>query len=222
MSIHHLKGPSSASRWLPCGGSLNFPFVGEAGPEALEGTRLHDVASRALRRVYQLDMAASLESPEPIDEAVQTYLEFVQDQIDLLNDPEIYAELYCPPTDIPDFGGTIDCLLIDDELGHVIDLKTGYRFVAAKDNEQLLCYALLARQKFPQLTDFRISIVQPRIGFSSTHAVTSFELDEFEKLVKNVDKHAYNPGTCCEFCPGRLSYECQALDNNLVEVMSYA
>ncbi len=217
--IHHERGPSSASRWLHCGGSLTFSPSGEAGPEALEGTRLHDVAANLLRVKYHLDVPDALGVIEA-DEVVTTYLDFVEEQIASLNDPEIHIELYCPPTDIKDFGGTIDCLLIDDDLGHIIDLKTGFKFVAAKDNEQLLCYTLLAKKRFPQLKQFRQSIVQPRINFSSTVSCSLEELLEFEQRIKSVDKTDFAAGSHCDFCPGLG--DCPAADRNLVQIMSYA
>ncbi len=222
LSIHHERGPSSASRWLNCGGSLTYPNTGEAGPEALEGTRLHAVASEHLERVYHGNVPSIVIDDQTLKdlEILQPYYDFVDEAIANLNNPQIHIELYCPPTDIKDFGGTIDVLLIDDDLGWVIDLKTGYKFVSAEDNEQLLCYTLLGKKRFPQLKQFRQSIVQPKVNYSATHQCSLEELIEFEQRIRGSSKADFTPGAHCEFCPGLG--DCPVADRNLVQIMSYA
>jgi hypothetical protein len=153
-------------------------------------------------------------------EVLQPYYDFVEESIQNLNNPEVHIELYCPPSDLADFGGTIDVLLIDDDLGWVIDLKTGYKFVSAAGNEQLLCYTLLAKKRFPQLKQFRQSIVQPKVNYSSTVSCSLEELLEFEQRIKNTDKTEFTPGSHCEYCPGLGT--CPAANLNLVQIMSYA
>ncbi len=220
--IHHERGPSSASRWLNCGGSLTYPQTEEAGPEALEGTRLHHVASEYLERVYHGNLSSFVVDEQTEKDLVilQPYYDFVERTINDLNDPEKYFELYCPPTDIPLFGGTVDVLLIDGDLAWVIDLKTGFKFVSAEDNEQLLCYTLLAKKRFPQLKQFRQSIVQPKVNYSATHSCTLEELDELEQRIRSNSKADFTPGAHCEYCPGLG--DCPVADRNLVQIMSYA
>lgn len=222
MSIHHERGPSSASRWLYCGGSLTYHPTEVAGPEALEGTRLHAVAGEYLERNCNGQVSCCCVDEQTIKdiEVLKPYYDFVEEAINNLNNPNIYIELYCPPTDIPDFGGTIDVLLIDGDLGWVIDLKTGFKFVSAADNEQLLCYTLLAKKRFPQLKQFRQSIVQPRVNYSATSQCSLEELLEFEARIKGNSKGDFAPGSWCEFCPGLG--DCPVADRNLVQIMSYA
>jgi hypothetical protein len=201
---------------------LTYSPTGETGPEALEGTRLHSVASEQLERIYHGNVPLTVvndQTSKDLD-VLQPYYDFVAECINSLNDPEIHIELYCPPTDIEDFGGTIDVLLIDDDLGWVIDLKTGFKFVSAEDNEQLLCYTLLAKKRFPQLKQFRQSIVQPKVNYAATHQCSLEELLEFEQRIKSSSKVDFNPGSHCEFCPGLG--DCPVANRNLVEIMSYA
>lgn len=222
MGIHHERGPSSASRWLNCGGSLTYPQTETAGPEALEGTRLHSVASEHLERVYHGSTQPIVTDDQTINDlkVLQPYYDFVERSVAYLDEPEVYIELYCPPTNMPDFGGTIDVLLIDDDLGWVIDLKTGYRFVSAQDNEQLLCYTLLAKKQFPQLRQFRQSIVQPRVNYSATHSCTLEELSVLEQRIKSSSKSDFTSGSHCEFCPGNS--ECPVLREKIYEIKRYA
>lgn len=62
--------------------------------------------------------------------------------------------------------GTGDCVIVADDLLHIIDFKFGLGvLVEAKDNSQFKCYALGALDTFGDLYDIRrikLSIYQPR------------------------------------------------------------
>jgi hypothetical protein len=68
----------------------------------------------------------------------------------------------------PALGGTADAILVDGNHLHVIDLKTGRVAVDAKDNKQLLTYALGAMRqlKAPNTIECTMHIFQPRVGHS--------------------------------------------------------
>lgn len=101
----------------------------------------------------------------------------------------------------------------------IVDLKYGEGIpVSAKDNPQLICYALCLRKTLGlDVEQVTVVIYQPRAfngdGDTDSDTFSREELDEWEeKLVSASDKsHAvmegkvqgeYVPGSWCTFCPG--------------------
>lgn len=122
-----------------------------------------------------------------------------------------------------DCRGTVDSLIWD---GHecvlqVHDLKYGKKLVEARNNVQLMGYALCARETYPDIQPKRIDLYihQPRVNTKAlVHELDPMELDFFEEEVrghvaaieeqkrilaetkdpKQLDLHA---GDHCNFCP---------------------
>jgi hypothetical protein len=85
----------------------------------------------------------------------------------------------------PALGGTADAVLVDGDHLIVCDLKTGRVPVEAKDNKQMLTYALGAMRQFkaPERITCTMHIFQPRVGHSKW-TVTGQELVEHGQRLK--------------------------------------
>jgi hypothetical protein len=76
----------------------------------------------------------------------------------------VYFELRVVHPEIPEFGGTMDAVVVysDGSLA-IVDLKYGMgQTVTVEGNPQLLCYSLLAQTQFGETDDVSMTIVQPR------------------------------------------------------------
>ena len=91
--------------------------------------------------------------------------------------PELLAESRILHSRLPDFGGTIDVLIVSDESVYVLDYKYGAGvFVPERNNSQLMSYVLLTLDKYGiskpdgSKKNLRISVVQPRRGLEAVRS----------------------------------------------------
>lgn len=209
---HHPYAPSAAERWLACPGSVHLSRGMASGDSvyAEEGTRAHEAAAKFLETE-----TLTLDDRE-MTEAIELYARTVWMLKDMLTDPVFKVEHKLESKTIPEFGGTIDCLLTG-KVGRIwhcfcVDLKYGKGIaVDAEDNAQAMSYLLLARENYAFLqkesTRYHIVIVQPRTG--GQHVKHSLATDEdvaaFAQLIRasqeNPDK--FKAGDHCRWCPAQ-------------------
>lgn len=187
---HSILGPSSSERWINCPGSVNATkdILDTPSRFAAEGTLAHSIAEQCLtggRTPHEfLGTKHTVEGFEfTVDEAfvegIDTFVEYVRD---LKGD--LYSELCVSYEEwVPGGFGTADCVVVSDNVCHVVDLKFGQGvLVEAKGNPQLMLYALGFLHDYsylyPQnaLTHFKIHIVQPRLDHIDTVEFTRIEL----------------------------------------------
>jgi hypothetical protein len=112
--------------------------------------------------------------------------------------------------------GTVDALLLNDGLIHVIDLKYGKGIkVYAEDNTQLKLYALAAFQEYGDMYEmetFRLTIVQPRLDHIDEWEIGLDELLVWaEEVVEPAADEAltdtahFKAGTHCQWCKIRAT-----------------
>jgi hypothetical protein len=139
-------------------------------------------------------------------DGVNVYLEV------LAAHPHAYLETRIEHSEIPGFGGTVDCF--DVNTFHVIDFKYGAGIaVEAERNLQLTCYALLALDKFniENLFNVRLTIVQPRAHhpggpIRSWVADADFlqdTLDRIKAIANGERSDALHAGDHCRWCPAK-------------------
>ena len=169
VKAHAKASPSDYSRWGTCAGALTLQQKlsdkgllppDESSPAAEEGTRLHDIAERAL-------LGQVVDVPEEIEEYVSYCRELSKDGIFIV---EAKAQLVYSPKET----GTVDFAVYYDETLHIVDLKTGRYKVPAKDNMQLAIYALGLMK--PNVHVISMTIHQG--GVADTWTITRQDLNE--------------------------------------------
>lgn len=214
--------PSSAHRWLACPGSpkLESKFPDYTTKYAEEGTAAHDVAAWCLQRDIEAKFflnktANGILVKQDMVNYVQEYLDFVREF-----PGKRLVEQHLDLGDEYGISGTADCIVINNNHAHIIDLKYGQGVqVQAQNNEQLLTYAVGLLNCYDYLYDieeFSLVIVQPRKFNIDTWSVTRKEvIAHGEKIKQGIEKvygdnPEYVPGEKqCKFCKAKAS--CRAL-----------
>ena len=112
--------------------------------------------------------------------------------------------------------GTGDCVIVADEVLHIIDYKHGVGvLVESEGNSQMMCYALGALDAFDDLYDIKrieMTIFQPRRENVSTSTITKEELlkwaDEIlapTAALASEGKGEFKAGDHCQFCKVKAS-----------------
>ena len=222
---HALLSPSKAHITIPCPASLKLSegIDDKPGVAAKEGTEAHALCEYLLRKAFGEDVKDPVPTmqyytPEMMDHCM-SYVNHVTGVMReaLLEDPEAILAIeemvdFSKWTDVESFG-TADCLIITNRTIHVIDFKYGYNLVEAKENPQMMCYALGALQKYGFFYDAEfidMTIFQPRKFNVSNWVTTKEELLKWatETLQPAVEeavsgKAKPHAGEHCRYCPAR-------------------
>ena len=232
MAKHAYLAASASERWLKCPPSAKLCAQEEdrGSPYAQQGTDAHELAA------YLAEKALGRSSRDPTEdltyydaemqEAAEGYASFVMEQVaeakKLCADPLVCIEQTLDFSKWVEHGfGTGDCVIVADDLLHIVDLKYGLGVLVTASgedgsgNSQLKCYALGALDTFGNLYDIRrirLSIYQPR-----RDNVDTFELSK-EDLLKWADevlapiarlayegKGDFTAGEHCQFCKVKAS-----------------
>lgn len=247
---HAMLSASGASRWLNCTPSAKLELEhgeNKTSTYAEEGTLAHELAELYIRKdvlcdITDEDFESTLErimnndlfSEEMLD-VVPVYTDYCSDQFieaQTANDLSIIEiEQKLDLSDyVPESFGTADCVIINDDLMEVIDLKYGKGVpVYAEWNRQLMLYGLGALRKYDMMYDIkevRLSIVQPRINNISSWQISVEELQKWaEEELKPKAQLAYKgegelcAGDWCKFCSVRN--RCRKLYEQQVEIAKY-
>lgn len=168
MSFHSLYSPSGAKRWMTCSASvpLSENAPNRSSSYADEGTAAHELIERCLLQgKWPEDFRGQTINDFLVDdemiEATKVFLVYVRQLI--ADNPGAYwqPEQRFESPRLPDHGGTIDFLLQNEQLHHIVDYKHGAGVpVDAYANEQLSCYAAMSNRGQQTI---RMTIVQPRV-----------------------------------------------------------
>lgn len=244
---HALLAASAAGRWLNCTPSPRLEDEygeKETSPYAKEGTLAHELAELYLRKdtlntISDRDFNARLEEimadplfNEEMLDVIPIYTDYCSSQlaeartVNPLAVMEIEQKLDLTEY-IPEGFGTTDCAIINDNILEVIDLKYGKGVPVYADwNKQLMCYGLGALRIFDTMYDIsevRLTIVQPRINNISTFQISAEELRKWgETELRPKAQLAFNgvgelnAGEWCRFCAVRN--QCRKLYEQQLEV----
>ena len=169
---HARLSASRTERFMECPGSVrleNLMPYEPAGEAAATGTRIHELGERLLNGEMPADMllkskvdSAELAMAQQYADFVNTLCESPRKRLIEVNVDEGLKSLH------PSLGGTADAILVEGNMLHVIDLKTGRIPVEAENNKQMLTYALGAMRQFnaPASVEVTMHIFQPRTGHS--------------------------------------------------------
>ena len=246
MAKHAYLSASASHRWLACPPSAKLCAQEEdkSSEFAMQGTCAHELGQ------YLVEKALGKAVTDPtnelsyydaeMQEAAEGYADFVMEQIaaakELCADPLVCVEQTLDFSKWVEHGfGTGDCVIVADDLLHVIDYKYGLGVLVSASgddgtgNSQLKCYALGALDTFGDLYDIRrikLSIYQPR-----RENVDTFEM-KVEDLLRWADdvlsptaKLAFTgdgefcAGDHCVFC--KVKATCRARADYNMELAKY-
>ena len=216
MAKHAYLAASASERWLRCPPSAKLCAQEEdrGSPYAQQGTDAHELAA------YLAEKALGRNSRDPTEnltwydaemqEAAEGYAAFVMEQVaeakKLCADPLVCIEQTLDFSKWVEHGfGTGDCVIVADDLLHIVDLKYGVGILVSASgedgtgNSQLKCYALGALDTFGDLYDIRrikLSIFQPRRENVDTFEMTKEDLLKWaNEVLAPIAKLAYAPST---------------------------
>lgn len=238
---HAVLGASSADRWLNCPPSvmLTEGMPDTAGEAAAEGTLAHSIGELKLRKHYtlmgprQFNAALKKLQADPLytkemDRATDEYFDTVKEiALGFSVLPYVALEQRVDFSQwVPEGFGTADCIVIGDEVLHVIDFKYGKGVqVDAEDNPQMRLYAIGAYQRYfltHVIRRVRMSIFQPRNGgLSHAEEILVGDLLKWAEdfvapraALAAEGKGDFAPGDWCQFCKAKATCRARS-DHNL-------
>lgn len=227
---HALLSASSAHRWLNCPGSVSLTkdMPDTVSEYAEEGRLAHALAELKLRKYFLEAMGPRTYNTRynkitrdahfqrEMDRCTDDYLDYIKDIANSLpGKPFVAVEQQVDFSEfVPEGFGTADCLLIYGHDLYVNDYKHGKGVpVDAKDNPQMLLYALGAVMAYKDLCDIQtihMTIIQPRAGGIKEATVTRDELMDWAVFtLRPKARKAYegceefHSGDWCRFCKAR-------------------
>lgn len=247
---HALLSASGASRWLNCTPSAKLEEahgVHTTSVFAAEGTLAHElselyISHDALKTITDDEFGSKLEEimgnelfNEEMLDMVPIYVDYCTTEFTAAKEQNDLAvmeiEQKLDLTEyVPESFGTADCVIINDDIMEVIDLKYGKGVpVYAQYNKQLMLYGLGALRKYDtmyDITEIKLTIVQPRINNISTWQISVADIIKWatEELAPAA-KLAFNgegelkSGDWCKFCS--VKNKCRALAEKQLEIAKY-
>ena len=238
---HAILSPSASHIWLRC---TRAPRMCEDLPDqqtdyARQGTQAHSLCQYKLEKALGYDVRDPREELDLLDEEMEScsddYVQFVMQLLSEMrqtcSDPVILIEQRLDFSEwVPDGFGYGDCILVADGAIHVIDFKYGEGvLVDARENSQMMCYALGAINLLDNLYDISsvsMTIFQPRRENVSTWTQDKFELLGWaDTVLKPAADLAYKgegtfcAGEHCRFCRARAT--CRARAEYNLELARY-
>lgn len=236
---HAILSASGAHRWLKCTPSarLELEFDDTSGEAAAEGTAAHELSEYKLRNALNRECEKpslvyhSDEMEFHTDGYVQYILEVIEEVKQKTKDPLILIEQRLDFSNyVPEGFGTGDCVIVGNDVVHVIDFKYGQGvLVEAETNPQMMLYALGALNLFDGIYDIEqvcMTIYQPRRENLSVFTLAKEELLDWANNVLQskaelafAGKGEYVAGDWCRFC--RASVKCRARAEANLKVAKY-
>lgn len=232
---HALLSASSSERWIHCPPSarLSESYEDKGSDYAAEGTDAHSLCE------FKLKAALGIEAEDPteglsycnqeMDDCATGYATYVLEQVEaakeVCSDPVVLIEQRVDFSRWVEQGfGTADCIVISDGTLQIIDFKYGLGvLVSAKENPQMMCYALGALELFDDIYDIstvHMTIYQPRRDNLSTYELSKEDLFRWaEEVLKPAADLAFAGdgnflcGEWCGFCKAKNVCRARAAAN---------
>ena len=219
---HSVLSASSSHRWLSCPPSarLNAEKEEQPSPYAQQGTDAHALCEYKVLRLLGRKVPDPTENltyfDAEMDSCTDEYCAYVAEQLEAAkaycSDPLVLVEQHLDFSRwVPGGFGTGDCVIVADEILHVIDYKHGLGILVEADrNSQMMCYALGTLELYDGIYDIdtvQMTIFQPRRENVSTFTMNKEALLQWaDETLKPTAELAYNgkgdfhAGDHCQFC----------------------
>ena len=239
MTKHAILSASGAHRWMNCTPSarLELEFEDSSGEAAKEGTAAHELGEHKLREALKIPTKkpTSIYDSKEMERYTDEYVQFILEELaavkQITKDPLLLIEQRLDFSNyVPEGFGTGDCVIVADDVAHVIDFKYGQGvLVEAENNPQMMLYALGALNLFDAIYDINVvkmTIYQPRRENISSFEISKNSLiDWAESTLQPKAELAFKgdgefkPGEWCRFC--RASVECRARAEENLKVAKF-
>lgn len=241
MPKHALLSASSSKQWLNCPPSARLCADKEerASPYAQQGTDAHELCEYKVLSSIGKSESNPTENlafyDAEMESCTEEYRNFVleayEDAKKLCSDPIILIEQKLDFSKwVPDGFGTGDCLIVADNVLHIIDFKYGLGvLVDAEHNPQMMCYALGALDIYDGIYDIKtvkMTIFQPRRDNVSTCEMSKEDLLSWaDAVLAPTAKLAYEgkgefkAGDHCTFC--KMKATCRKRAEYNLELAKY-
>ena len=222
MAKHALLSASSSKQWLNCPPSAKLcsEIEDRASPYAKQGTDAHSLCEYKVLTALGMDAEDPTENLDfydaEMENCTEEYRNFVLEQLEdakkLCKDPIVLVEQKLDFSKwVPEGFGTGDCLIVADDVLHIIDFKYGLGVIVnAEHNPQMMCYGLGALDIYDGIYDIKtvkMTIFQPRRDNVSTFTMSKDELLSWADTVLAPTaklafegKGEFKAGDHCTFC----------------------
>ena len=225
MARHAFLSASASYRWINCPPSAKLceGMPDETSTYAQEGTDCHELCA------YLVEKAMGRDAEDPtghlsyysaeMQSCAEEYCSYVMEQYEkargYCKDPVMFIEQRLDFSRWVEEGfGTGDCVIIADEVLHIIDYKHGLGvLVGSEGNTQMMCYALGALDAFDDIYDIKrieMTIFQPRRDNVSTWSLSRKDLLDWADMVlaptarmAYEGKGEFKAGDHCQFCKAK-------------------
>lgn len=238
---HAFLSASASHRWINCPPSAQLcADLKDTGSDyARQGTDAHALCEYKVLAALSADYTDPTEDLEffdkEMDACTDEYRNYILEQYEeakkCCKDPLILVEQRLDFSRwVPEGFGTGDCLIVADDVLHIIDMKYGLGIlVEAEDNPQMRCYALGALDTYDGIYDIKtvkMTIFQPRRDNISTSTMSKEELLSWaETVLSPAAKLAYegggefHAGSHCQFC--KVKATCRKRAEHNLEMAKY-
>ena len=223
MPKHALLSASASKQWLNCPPSAKLcaNVEDKSSPYAQQGTDAHELCEyKVLLKTSgkaQWDPTEHLTYYDAeMENCTEEYSNYVLEEFlkakEHCSDPEILVEQRLDFSRwVPEGFGTGDCIIVADDVIHIIDFKYGLGvLVEAEGNPQMMCYALGALDIYDGIYDIKtvkMTIFQPRRDNVSSYEMNKADLLHWaDTILSPTAKLAYEgkgnfkAGNHCQFC----------------------
>lgn len=237
MGKHALLSASSSHRWISCPPSARLcaDYEDKGSEYAKQGTDAHTLCEYKLKKSLGMKAQNPIKSlsyyDEEMEECADGYAGYVIEELSKVKDPILLIEQKLDYSKYVEEGfGTGDCVIVSDGTVSIIDYKHGLGvLVSAKNNPQMMCYALGALELFDGIYDIdtvNMTIYQPRRENISTYSMSKEELLRWTKeILVPTAKLAFSgegefkAGEHCRFC--KVKAECRKRMEYNMELAKY-